>query len=259
LAWHFASLLEDGFAMIEINLLPGARKPVRTTGPAGGIGAALSGFGSRIKDGFLIFGVVGLVLGAGAVAFMWMRSSSTEAALNERLQRAVQDSTRNAGVVRELRAARARLDSVNTQLGIIRTIDGERYTWAHVLDEISEALPNYRWLTSIAQTTPVIPVPILDSLCRQEASIYTDLSALIASDSTYRLGIRVVGQTIEFQALTQFMRRLSTSPFLGDVTLVNSRLQQAEGYQVTEFTLTMRTIVPDSIHVRRVPLSIAVR
>lgn len=245
--------------MIEINLLPGARKPARTGGGAGGIGAAISGFGSQIKDGFLIFGVVGLVLGAGAVGFLWMKSASTESALNERLRQAVQDSTRNAGVVRELRAARARLDSVNRQLGIIEAIDGDRYTWAHVLDEVSEALPAYTWLTTIAQTSPVIPAPILDSLSRQAAANGTSLAQLIAADSTYPLGLRVVGQTIDFQALTQFMRRLESSPFLDGVTLVNSRLQQADGYQVTEFTLTMRGEIPDSIHVRRVPLSVAVR
>lgn len=245
--------------MIQINLLPGARKPVRSGATTGGIGAMLAGATSQIKDGFLIFGLVGLVLGLGAVGFLWFRTNAREADLAERLRQAVQDSTRNAGVVRELRAATAQKDSIERQLGIIRTIDGDRYTWAHMLDEISEALPPYTWLVNIQQTSSVVPVPVLDSLSRMAVQRGEDLAALIAADPTYKLRARVVGQTVDFQALTRYMRDLEASPFVEGVTLVGSRVQAAEGYQVTEFTLDLQAQVPDSTAVRRVPLSVTVR
>jgi Tfp pilus assembly protein PilN len=206
-----------------------------------------------------LFGVVGLVLGLGAVGFLWMRTAARESDLNDRLRQAVQDSTRNAGVVNELRAATAQRDSVERQLGIIRAIDGDRYVWAHMLDEISEALPPYTWLTNIQQTSPVMPVAILDSLSRMAAGQNQDVASLVAADPAYRLRVRVIGQTVDFQALTRFMRVLEGSPFVEGVTLVGSILRAIDGYQVTEFTLDMMAQVPDSTAIRRVPLSIAVR
>jgi Tfp pilus assembly protein PilN len=126
-----------------------------------------------------------------------------------------------------------------------------------MLDEVSEALPEFTWLTTVAQISPVMPVPVLDSLGRRSAREGEDLEAMVATDSVYRLGLRVVGRTIDFQALTEFMRRLESSPFVEQVALSGSSLVTVEGFQVTEFTLTMRAELPDSTHVRRVPLSIA--
>jgi len=243
--------------MIEINLLPGARKPKRAAGTGGGLGAMFAGATSQIKDGFLIFGIVGLVAGLGVVGFLWLRTSAREADLNGRLQQAVQDSTRFAAVLREREAVEAQRDSVLRQLNIIRTIDGERYTWPHMLDELSEALPPVTWLTEIRQMSPVQSVTVRDSAALAAAKRAEAVSDVVAEES--RLRIRVVGQTFDFQALTRYMRLLESSPFIERVTLFGSTLVAGEAGGLTQFTLDMQAQPVDPSAVRRVPLTIAVR
>ena len=63
------------------------------------------------------------------------------------------DSTRLTSVLSARHKVIAERDSVQRQLQIIRTIDDNRYNWAHILDEISQALPQYTWLTVLEQTT----------------------------------------------------------------------------------------------------------
>ena len=59
--------------MIEINLLPGARKHKRSKGPAFSVGALVSGVAAQVKDPFLIIAVSGVALGIlGAGAQFWM-------------------------------------------------------------------------------------------------------------------------------------------------------------------------------------------
>ncbi len=48
---------------------------------------------------------------------------------------------------------------------------------------------------------------------------------------------RLVGQTVDIQALTLFMRDLEASPFVERVQLVRSEAVIADGKEVTEFTL----------------------
>ena len=67
----------------------------------------------------------------------------------------MQDSTRYAAVIAQRSAAEASRDSVVRQIDVIKAIDGTRFVWPHILDEVSRALPPYTWLVSIAQTSAV--------------------------------------------------------------------------------------------------------
>ncbi len=241
--------------MIEINLLPGAKKARRGGGgPSFNVGALFSGFGSSVKDPFLLVAVGGLVIGLAATGVLFTSLSSREATLVEREQQAMQDSTRYAAVLKERGNAQAQRDSVVRQLAIIRTIDGERFTWPHLLDEISEALPPYTWLTSIAQTSPVPSIASRDSLTGPERG-----AAAAAAEAASPLMLRLVGQTVDIQALTRYMRILEASPFLEGVNLVRSDIVLVESREVTEFTLDMQYQQPDSAAIRTVPLTVAVR
>ena len=55
-------------------------------------------------------------------------------------------------VTRSVLAAKAKAeatrDSLYQQVAIIKSIDDSRYLWPHLLEEISNALPQYTWLTS---------------------------------------------------------------------------------------------------------------
>jgi Tfp pilus assembly protein PilN len=230
--------------MIEINLLPGARKKTRSAGASAiDVRALLGSLGERFKDPWLGIAVAGAAIGIAAVAFMYLYQGRVEAQVNETVRVAEQDSIRFDNVLAQRRAAEAQRDSIMRQMTIIAAIDGERFTWAHVMDEISRALPTYTWLQSVAQGNAAGTVS-------PEA---------VAAGTAPRLSVRIIGYTVNIQALTIFMRNLEASPFLENVTLAVSEVASVEGKQVTEFTVDVMYAKPDSTAIRTAPLTIAVR
>ena len=263
--------------MIEINLLPGAQ---RKTGrgefaPA----AALAGIGERFKDKYLILGTLGIALGIAAMAGMWTYQSRQAAALDTRESTAAADSARFAAVLKARSRAEAERDSVYQQLAIIKSIDDSRYVWPHILEEINLALPQYTWLTDVAQTSAITSgaAPAAgdtsaagkaraDSAKKLGKGADKKAAAVAArarADSLYNgasntLTFRIIGQTVDLQALTLFMKNLEASPYIKNVQLTRSDLVAAGNNQVTEFQLEAQSEVPPPDVVRTVPLSIAV-
>jgi Tfp pilus assembly protein PilN len=251
--------------MIEINLLPGGRKAKRSRGASLDLRAMFSDIGTRIRDPWLATAVVGAVIGIGAVAFMYWRTSGREAELVEREQSAVQDSTRFAGVLREMNIATAQRDSVARQIAVIRAIDRSRYIWPHVLDEVARALPPYTWLRSLQQTSAVPAVaPEVEAgvskagAGKSPAAMQAEADEAAAANA---ISMRIVGQTVDLQALTRFARQLEDSPWFDNVTIARTQdvIAQPSNKEVKEFTLELRISRPDSTMIRRVPLTIGVR
>ena len=248
--------------MIEINLLPGARKTKRSRTATIDFRALLGDIGSRVRDPWLISAVVGVAIGLGSVGFMYLRTTSKESALTVEEQKAVQDSTRYASVIKDRTVAEAQRDSVTRQIAIIRLIDGNRYVWPHVLDEINKALTPYTWIKSLAQTSAVPAVtPEVEAGVggtKTKATAQADAEEAVAASV---ITIRLVGQTVDIQALTRFVRQLEDSPWLDNVNLARTEdvVIQPSNKEVKEFTLDMRISRPDSTFIRRVPLTVAVR
>ena len=241
--------------MIEINLLPGAGKRARGRGAsAASLGGSVSEAFAKVKDPSLIVAVLGVALAVAGVAAMFVTQNRREEALLEAEARAVQDSTRFAAVIRDRRLAEAQRDSVLRQINIIRSIDGERFVWPHIMDEVSRAMPPFTWLTSIAQTsappTAAAPAPAAGG----QASAGAD-----TLDAVGNMKFRIVGNTVDIQALTRFMRFLESSPFIQSVQLARSEVVLVEGKEVTEFQLDAEWERPDSSAIRTVPVSLAVR
>jgi Tfp pilus assembly protein PilN len=230
--------------MIEITLLPGARKKSKSSRTASlNLGAILGTLSERFKDPWLIVAIVGVVVGLAGVAGQYVYQSRTEAALGEQQRVAVQDSARYAAVLTQRRAAESQRDSILRQIAVIRAIDGDRFVWPHVLDEISRALPTYTWLSSVLQSSAATTVT----------------PEMAAAGTAPRLGIRVSAYTADIQAVTIFMRQLEASPFFENITLGSTEVAVADGKEVTQFQVTMTYSKPDSSAIRTVPLSIAVR
>lgn len=263
--------------MIEINLLPGAQ---RKSGGRGDFapGAALAGIGARFKDKFLIFGTLGLALGIAAVVGMWTYQSRQEQAIDARQSTASADSARFAAVLKARSRAEAERDSVYQQLAIIKSIDDSRYVWPHVLEEINLALPQYTWLTDVAQTSAITSgaapaggdtsaagrarADSAKKLAKGDKKVAA-AAARARADSLYNgasntLTFRIIGQTVDLQALTLFMKNLEASPYIKNVQLTRSDLVTAANNQVTEFQLEAQSEVPPPDVVRTVPLSISV-
>jgi Tfp pilus assembly protein PilN len=256
--------------MIEINLLPGTKKKSRRGGGGGG-GAGLSmpkidfaawieSVKERIREPWLIGGAAVSVLAVVLVGGLYMRQVARESTLEQALQKAVQDSTRFASVLKERETAEAKRDTVLRSLNLIRAIDDDRFVWPHVMDEISRALPPYTWIVSLGFTgagqgqqavTTVAASPEAEPGKRRKL-----VQTAVPRDT---VRIRLVGNTVDIQALTRFMTQLEASPFLAQVQLAQSQRAVDNGKEVTQFQLDMMYSRPDAAQVRRVPLAVSVR
>ena len=176
----------------------------------------------------------------------------------------MRDSTRYAKVLSARHKLTAERDSVMRQLQIIRTIDDNRYNWAHILDEVSRALPAYTWLTVMEQTTTMPLPPGMDSTATTSAPKKKgkDKEEKAPADTITvhpPLRFRIVGQTVDIQALTLFMRQLESSPFVQKVALSKSEIVLVEGKDVTQFELHAEYEVPPPGIVSTTPLVVPVR
>jgi Tfp pilus assembly protein PilN len=253
--------------MIHINLLPGAtRKSRGGRGVKLNVGALLTGAAARVKDPLLLSAVGSVVIAVIAIAGMFWLQGAQSAALAGEVRTAEQDSIRFAAVIREKHKTEAQRDSVTTQLQMISSIDGKRFVWAHVMDELSRALPAYTWITQIEQTNTTLPIQPVSKKPDEEkagaAPKKNGLSEQELADSvaqTQRVDFRVVGNTVDIQALTRYMRLLEASAFIENVQLIKSALILVDGKEVTEFTLEASYQTPDPSAIHTVPLTIAVR
>jgi len=191
-----------------------------------------------------------------------------ERTLVEHERKAMEDSTRYKVVLAAKTKAEATRDSLYQQVAIIKSIDDSRYLWPHLLDEISNALPQYTWLTSVTQTSAPPSSVVADSAKTRTAAAdgkdakpvdaktrkaHADSVLAAASRSTK---FRIVGHTVDIQALTLFMKTLEASPFIQNVQLTRSEMVTSEGKEVTEFQLEAESQVPPPFLIKSVSLAV---
>lgn len=232
---------------IHVNLLPGGKKKGKSAaGSARNIGAAFSGLGSKIKDPWLLGAAAAVLVSVSVVGLLFTTQQADASEIERRLDKAVRDSTRMTTVLEARRKLTAERDSVMRQVQIIRTIDDNRYIWAHLLDEISGALPQYTWLVSVEQTSkPTLPPgaqpapveakakPAAKAAAAKAAAAATEDSIVIHQPVAFR----VTGQTVDMQALTQFMKDLEASPFVKNVMLMKSEIVVVDTKDITQFQI----------------------
>jgi Tfp pilus assembly protein PilN len=225
------------------------------------LGETFTRIRERISDPWLIAGIgVTAVVGA-TVAALYVTQAARAATVDEALQKAVRDSTRYASVLQDRETAEAKRDTVLRSLNLIRAIDDDRFIWPHVMDEVSRSLPPYTWIVSLgftgtgqAQATvaTIAAAPEADTGRHKKKAVQTAIPR-----DTVR--IRLVGNTVDIQALTRFMKQLESSPFLEQIQLAKSERANDNGKEVTQFQLDMLYTRPDPALVRRVPLAVSVR
>ena len=249
--------------MLEINLLPGGRRKRPAIGSLASLDAraALVAVLASVRDPWMLFAgasVLVALLGAGTL-YSSQNARATE--LGDRLEVAIRDSTRYAKSLDQQLRLMAERDSVQRQLAVIRSIDETRYTWSHILDEVSRALPAYTWLTFVEQTSapPEAPAPDTTTVKAAPARVTTATPTPIGVTPPPPLTFKVVGQTVDIQALTLFMRQLEGSPFVQSVALTKSEIVIVEGKDVTQFELTAQFETPPAGVVQTSPLIIPVR
>jgi Tfp pilus assembly protein PilN len=251
--------------MIEVNLLPGSSGKSQSRADFN-VSGMLSGAASGIKDKFLLGTVATVAAIVVAIALMFMSQTNRERTLVEHERKAVEDSARYKVVLAAKTKAEATRDSLYQQVAIIKSIDDSRYLWPHLLEEISNALPQYTWLTLVTQTSAPPSASAADANAKpavagakakdptaKEKKAHADSVLAVASRSTK---FRIVGHTVDIQALTLFMKTLEASPFIQNVQLTKSDLVIVDGKEVTEFQLEAESQKPPPFIIRTVAMSV---
>jgi len=252
--------------MIQVNLLPGSAS--KSQGRDLNLSGLVSGAASSISDKYLVSAVGVVSATVLAVGFLFMGQSSRERTLMEREQRGVQDSARYRVVLEAKAKAEATRDSLYQQVAIIKSIDDSRYLWPHLLEEISNALPQYTWLTVVTQTSAPPSSAVQDTTRRAAAKdadgkpkVSTAAEKKARADSVLAEAsratkFRIVGHTVDIQALTLFMKTLEASPFIQNVQLTRSDLVLADNKEVTEFQLEAESQKPPPFLVKTVAMNV---
>jgi Tfp pilus assembly protein PilN len=232
--------------MIQINLLPGKKKKAA----GAGFKLRLPDFRAllaQVKDPWLIAAAAAALLCGGMVLY-FLYERTRLAALDSQLTSAKRERRKFDEYIAELRKAERLRDSLVAEIGVIRGIDADRYVWPHVLDQISKALPPYTWLVDVSNAGLVQGTPAAG----QPAA---------AADTTTRPAVRVAitGRTVDIQAYTTFLRQIANSPWLTDVAPGQTITRIESDRPVTEFNLTARFRMADSLYLRTVPLAQSVR
>ncbi|MDX2182416.1 MAG: PilN domain-containing protein [Gemmatimonadaceae bacterium] len=242
--------------MIEINLLPGGKRGKKTSGGGVDVKALVEAIKGRFTDPYLIGSVAVTVISLAVGGWLFQSQATRETELVDAEARAKADSARFASVIAQMKKSTTQRDSVLRQFKVIRAIDGYRFVWAHLLDEVSRTLPEYTWISELKQTTAF-------STAGAAAAPNTKDKKAAVSDTTLPpmppLGFRLKGFTVDLQALTRYMRDLESSPFIQSVTLVSTELQQLEARDVTRFELDAMYETPPVSAIVTTPLSIRVK
>lgn len=226
--------------MITINLRPGAKRSAGS--PLDRIKEAFQGLGSRVKEPMLLAAVAVVVVVAAVLLWIGIGVASEHSRLEPELQSVRQESRRYRNIVAQKRREETIRDSLVSQIQVIRTVDGDRYVWAHVMDEVAKALPQYTWLVNVQ--TLIASAAATDTI---DATVPQDVR------------LQIDGRTIDIQAYTRFLRQLEASPWLQEVAPVSARTVVENDRPVTAFSIRAVFSRADSAYIRTVPLSQSVR
>ena len=239
--------------MIEVNLLPGQKR--KSAG--GGSKFKLPDFKNllaTIKDPWLIAAVVAWVLIGGGSVALFLLDNVKKRVIDNSVNEEQHKYDRLANQINEKRSLEKRRDSLVVQINVIRQIDGQRYVWPHIMDQVTKALPPYTWLQDISQTAnaPVIPT---STGATGGPKPSPDDSAAAANT----VNVTLNGHTVDIQAYTTFLRQLAASPWITDVTPATSQTVIEFDRPVTAFAVSFKFKQADSVFIRTVPLVQSVR
>lgn len=255
--------------MIEINLLPGgvARRPAARA--SRGVSLPVSGGDPRVI-GLAAAALLLVVL----AAFTFWRQGREHDQLQAQIDTERGDSVRLARTIALMKTIESRKDTIDQKMAVIRSVDGRRYVWPHLMDEVSRAVPPYTWLTRVAaEVQPAAPPPPKPAApaappagaAPGAAGAAAGAAGAAAADTGKGKlpplpppppppTFNVEGSAATTQALTRFMKNLEASPFIRDVALVTSEQTQTAGRTYLKFTLEAKYEQPDSTLIQTVPV-----
>src|SRR5215210_6693213 len=184
--------------MITVNLRPGKRR--KRTGTSINFKGLLDSFrdlSNKVKDPLLMGAVAAWVSVLGFLGFVYLNNVRQLFTLEPRLEQARSENRRFKTFLADKRRQEKIRDSLLAQITVIRNVDGDRYIWPHLLDEITKALPAYTWLVDMG---PIGAPPSNAAPPKTKADS-------VAADSARKpaLTFQLNGRTIDIQAYTRFL------------------------------------------------------
>ena len=238
--------------MITVNLRPDLKRK-RARSPFTGALDGVRGLGGKVKDPLLVACAASWVVVLGWLGYVFVSTATELNALEPQLEATRSEHRRFKAFLAEKRHQETIRDSLVAQIGVIRTVDGDRYVWAHLLDEVTKALPAYTWLVDLSKAAAAAAPSAAPA---QGAK--SDSAAAVPFVSP-PVVFDVNGRTVDIQAYTRFLRQLEASPWIADVTPVSAQTVIEKERPVTAFTIRATYSQADSAYIRTVPLSESVR
>jgi Tfp pilus assembly protein PilN len=243
--------------MININLRPGKRrKSVGAPFNFKGVLDTFRDFGNRVKDPLLLGAVAAWVCVLGFLGFIYLNNVRQLFSLEPRLEQARSENKRFKTFLADKRRQEKIRDSLLAQITVIRNVDGDRYIWPHLLDEVTKALPAYTWLVDMGSAAPA-PAPSVAPAAAPPAG--TPAAADTAAAAEPELVFNLNGRTVDIQAYTRFLRQLEASPWIHNVTPVSAQTVVEKERPVTAFSIRATYHKADSAYIRTAPFSQSVR
>ena len=143
--------------MITVNLRPDLKRK-RARSPLVGVMEGVRGLGGKVKDPLLLACMVSWVVVLGWLGYVVLSTTTELNALEPQLEATRSEHKRFKAFLAEKRHQETIRDSLVAQIGVIRTVDGDRYVWPHLLEEVTKALPAYTWLVDLGMAG-VSPAP----------------------------------------------------------------------------------------------------
>lgn len=118
--------------MIRINLLPREDMPTQRS--------------IKLPELSTFAPLVLVVVAIGAVAVMGLYQGRQISALEQTIAAEEAESRRLAPEIAKIKRLDEQRQSLNERLGVIDTLDRDRYFRVHLMDEVNRALPRHLWL-----------------------------------------------------------------------------------------------------------------
>jgi Tfp pilus assembly protein PilN len=238
--------------MITVNLRPGQKRKRAGTNPFKGLLDNFRDLGTKVKDPLLLAAMAGWICVLAWLGFVYLNTVRQLYALEPRLEQARTENRRFKTFLADKRRQETIRDSLLAQITVIRNVDGDRYIWPHLLDEVTKALPAYTWLVDMS---PIAAAPVNTAPPKTKADSVADSVARVAPALAFQLN----GRTIDIQAYTRFLRQLEASPWIDNVTPVSAQTIVEKERPVTAFSIRATFSRADSAYIRTAPFSQSVR
>jgi len=243
--------------MITVNLKPGQKRKRAGTNPFKGMLDNFRGLGSKVKDPILMAAVGGWICVVAGLGFIYLNTVRQLYSLEPRLEQARSENRRFKTFLADKRRQEMIRDSLLAQITVIRNVDGDRYIWPHLLDEVTKALPAYTWLVDMGPVT--VQANAGQTPAAQAPKTKADSAAQAAAAAAPVLTFQLNGRTIDIQAYTRFLRQLEASPWIENATPVSAQTVVEKDRPVTAFTIRATFSRADSAYIRTAPFSQSVR